>query len=118
MFSSLHSFSALFLQSLLVSWNYIVTSLESCPGEFSGVSCITFQQYVQASQEIYLYCSSKATTTLASAFTASSAMKYSLSGHITPTKQCVSSSAQVNFQSTQFPFGTLEDAKFIIVCLI
>ncbi len=103
--------SALFLQSLLLSgFNQavgdtfdIVTSLETlCPGEFSGVPCLTLQQYVSnpsISGNVTLLFET-GNHTLGSVFSASSAMKYSLSGDNVNIK-CVSSTAQLNFQSIQ-----------------
>ncbi len=103
--------SALFLQGLLLSgFNqavgntfHIVTSLETpCPGEFSGVPCLTLQQYVSnpsISGNVTLLFET-GNHTLGSVFSASSAMKYSLSGD-NVNIECVSSIAQLNFQSMQ-----------------
>ncbi len=104
--------SALFLQGLLLSgFNqavgntfHIVTSLETpCPGEFSGVPCLTLQQYVSnpsiSTGNVTLQFE-RGNHTLGSAFSASSAMKYSLSGD-NVNVECVSSIAQLNFQSIQ-----------------
>ncbi len=110
LFSSL---SALFQQGLLIYCNFytavghtfdIVTSLETpCPGEFSGVPCLTLQQYVSnpsiSTGNVTLLFET-GNHTLGSAFSASSAVKYSLSGD-NVNIECVSSIAQLNFQSIQ-----------------
>ncbi len=110
LFSSL---SVLFLQGLLIYCNFytavgdtfnIVTSLETpCPGEFSGVPCLTLQQYVSnpsiSTGNVTLLFET-GNHTLGSVFSASSAMKYSLSGD-NVNIECVSSIAQLNFQSIQ-----------------
>ncbi len=107
------SLSALFLQGLLVYCNFytavgdtfdIVTSLETpCPGEFSGVPCLTLQQYVSnpsiSTGNVTLLFET-GSHTLESAFSAFSAMKYSLSGD-NVNIECISSIAQLNFQSIQ-----------------
>ncbi len=110
LFSSL---SALFLLGLLIYCNFytaigdtfdIVTSLETpCPGEFSGIPCLTLQQYVSnpsSSTGNVTLLFETGNHTLGSAFSASSAVKYSLSGD-NVNIECISSIAQLNFQSIQ-----------------
>ncbi len=83
---------------------HMVTSTEAqCPGEFSGVPCLTLQQYVSnpsiSTGNVTLLFKTD-NHTLGSAFSASSAMKYSPSGD-NVNIECVFSIAQLNFQSIQ-----------------
>lgn len=83
---------------------HIVTSLETpCPGEFSGVPCLTLQQYVSNpsinSGDVTLLFET-GSHTLGSDFSASLATKYSLSGD-NVNIECISTTARLHFQSIQ-----------------
>ena len=83
---------------------YIVTSQETpCPGEFSGVPCVSLQHYVSnpsinTGNVTLLF--QTGNHTLATAFSASSASSYTLAGEDVNI-ECVSSAAQWNFLSIQ-----------------
>ena len=83
---------------------HIVTSQDTpCPGEFSGVPCVSLQQYVSnpsISTGNITFLFQTGNHTLASAFSASSASSYTLTGEDVSI-ECVSSAAQWNFLSIQ-----------------
>ena len=83
---------------------HIVTSQDTpCPGEFSGVPCVSLQHYVSnpsidTGNVTLLF--QTGNHTLATAFSASSASSYTLTGEDVNI-ECVSSAAQWNFLSIQ-----------------
>ena len=83
---------------------HIVTSQDTpCPGEFSGVPCVSLQQYVSnpsISTGNITFLFQTGNHTLATVFSASSASSYTLTGEDVNIK-CVSSAAQWNFLSIQ-----------------
>ena len=97
-------FSHLLYQSSNADTFHIVTSQDTpCPGEFSGVPCVSLQQYVSnpsiSTGNITLLFQT-GNHTLASVFSASSASSYTLTGEDVNI-ECVSSAAQWNFLSIQ-----------------
>ena len=80
---------------------HIVTSQDTtCPGEFSGVPCVSLQQYVSnpsISGNVTLLFQT-GNHTLATVFSATSAISYTLTGEDVNI-ECVSSTAQWNFLS-------------------
>ena len=83
---------------------HIVTSQDTpCPDEFSGVPCVSLQQYVfnpsiNTGKVTFLF--QTGNHKLATAFSASSANSYTLTGEDVNI-ECVSSTAQWNFLSIQ-----------------
>ena len=97
-------FSSFLYQSSNADNFHIVTSPDTpCPGEFSGVPCVSLQQYVSnpsiSTGNITLLFQT-GNHTLASAFSASSASSYTLTGEDINI-ECVSSAVQWNFLSIQ-----------------
>ena len=97
-------FSSFLYQRSNADTFHIVASQDTpCPGEFSGVPCVSLQQYVSnpninTSNITLLF--QTGSHTLATAFSASSASSYTLTGEDVNI-ECVSSAAQWNFLSIQ-----------------
>ena len=96
-------FSSFLCQSSNADTFHIVTSKDTpCPGEFSGVPCVSLQYYVSnpsiSGNIILLF--QTGNHTMASVFSAFSASSYTLTGEDVNI-ECVSSAAQWNFLSIQ-----------------
>ena len=100
-------FSSFLYQSSNADTFHIVTSQDTpCPGEFSGVPCVSLQHYVsnpsiETGNITLLF--QTGNHTLATAFSASSASSYTLTGEDVNI-ECVSSAAHWNFLSIQQVF--------------